>query len=161
MKILAFLQNQWFKDPEGVKAMFAEHPERRERYIEAFLFMGCLTGRRLKSALGEELCNQIVWEEISPEIGGHASSKFPPDLAHIIGKHKPDVVIRVWRARKRRCPSSVLRIRCKTFCRNVRSASGSKTKSNGRASRVSIYVARCAVRWHQVTWLMRVWRWVR
>lgn len=40
MRIVAFLQNQWFKDPEGVKAMFAQHPERRERYISAFLFMG-------------------------------------------------------------------------------------------------------------------------
>lgn len=96
MKIVAFLQNQWFKDPEGIKAMFAEHPERRERYIEAFLFMGCLTGRRLKSALGEELCAQIIWEEISPEIGGHAASKFPPDLAHIkavIEKHSPDIIV--------------------------------------------------------------------
>lgn len=96
MKIVAFLQNQWFKDPEGIKAMFAEHPERRERYIEAFLFMGCLTGRRLKSAFGEELCDRIVWEEISPEIGSHASSKFPPDPEHIeavIRKHQPDVVV--------------------------------------------------------------------
>ncbi len=96
MKIVAFLQNQWFKDPEGVKAMFAEHPECRERYIEAFLFMGCLTGKRLRAVFGEELCNQIVWEEISPEIGGHSASKFPPDPAHIervLRKHAPDVVL--------------------------------------------------------------------
>jgi len=96
MKIVAFLQNQWFKDPEGIKAMFAEHPERRERYIEAFLFMGCLTGKRLQAVFGEDLCGQIVWEEISPEIGGHSSSKFPADPAHIervLRKHNPDVVL--------------------------------------------------------------------
>lgn len=96
MKIVAFLQNQWFKDPEGVARMFAENPKRRERYISAFLFMGCLTGRRLQQVFGEELCDQIVWEEISPEIGGHASSKFPADPAHIervLRKHAPDVVL--------------------------------------------------------------------
>lgn len=96
MKIVAFLQNQYFNDPEGVKAMFAEHPERRERYIEAFLFMGCLTGKRLQQVFGEELCGAIVWEEISPEIGGHASSKFPANPAHIravLEKHKPTIVL--------------------------------------------------------------------
>lgn len=96
MVILAFLQNQWFKDPEGVKAMMAEHPERRQRYIEAFLFMGCLTGRRLQSAFGEELCDAITWEEISPEIGGQASAKFPPDpihIAKIIDQFQPNVIV--------------------------------------------------------------------
>lgn len=63
MTIVVILQNQWFKDPEGIRAMFAEHPERRERYIEAFLFMGCLTGKRLRSAFGDELCDEIIWEE--------------------------------------------------------------------------------------------------
>ncbi len=96
MKIVAFLQNQWFRNPEGIKAMFAENPERRERYIEAFLFMGCLTGKRLQAVFGEELCGAIIWEEISPEIGGHASSKFPANPAHIravLEKHKPTVVL--------------------------------------------------------------------
>lgn len=96
VKIVAILQNQWFKDPEGVKAMMEEHPERRERYIEAFLFMGCLTGRRLRSAFGEELCDRIIWEEASPEIGGAANSRFPADARHIAGvilKHRPAVVI--------------------------------------------------------------------
>lgn len=96
MTILAFLQNQWFKDPEGVKEMMREHPERRQRYIEAFLFMGCLTGKRLRSAFGEELCDAITWEEISPEIGGHAASKFPPDPIHIakvIDQFQPKVIV--------------------------------------------------------------------
>lgn len=96
MVILAFLQNQWFNDPEGVKEMMREHPERRQRYIEAFLFMGCLTGRRLRSAFGEELCDAITWEEISPEIGSKSSSKFPPDPVHIknvIDQFQPTVIV--------------------------------------------------------------------
>lgn len=96
MKIVAFLQNMYFRDPERTRAMFAEHPERRERYISAFLFMGCLTGKRLQSVFGEELCDAIIWEEVSPEIGGHASSKFSADIAHltrVLDKHKPTAVL--------------------------------------------------------------------
>lgn len=96
MRIVAFLQNQWFRDPERIKAMFAENPEHRERYISAFLFMGCLTGKRLQSVFGEDLCDAIIWEEISPEIGGYASSRFPADTAHVtrvLEKHTPTVVL--------------------------------------------------------------------
>ena len=95
-KIVAFLQNQWFKHPDTVKRMMRDHPERRERYISAFLFMGCLTGRRLRSVLGEQLCDQIIWEEVSPEIGDHAASRFPADIQHmqsVIVKHNPAVIL--------------------------------------------------------------------
>jgi hypothetical protein len=96
MVILAFLQNQWFRDPEGIEQMFKEKPERRNRYIQAFLFMGCLTGRRLKDALGEQLCDDIIWEEASPKVGGRSSSLFPADLKHICSAlitHRPDIVL--------------------------------------------------------------------
>ena len=107
MKILAFLQNQWFKDPEGVKAMLNRQRECgeytqeqmrervRRRLIHYALFTGCLTGRRLKSVFGE-LTNDIVWEEGSREIGGHASSFFEPDVAHIIATiatESPDIIL--------------------------------------------------------------------
>jgi len=94
--ILAFLQNQWFKDPEAARQVFARHPEHRERLVATYLFMGCLTGRRLLEVFGEELCDEIVWEECSPEIGGKSSSAFPADLDHIrkaIDKHRPDVIL--------------------------------------------------------------------
>lgn len=68
----------------------------REFYIKTFLFWGCLTGRRLKKELGEEYCDKIVWEEVSPEIGGYSAAKFPPDYLHIskvIEKHKPTHII--------------------------------------------------------------------
>lgn len=96
MKILAILQNQWFKDPEGIKQMYEENPERRNRYIQAFLFMGCLTGKRLQKAFGEELCDLIIWEEASPKIAGHASASFPPDPEHIckaLLQHRPGIVL--------------------------------------------------------------------
>lgn len=96
IRILCILQNQWFKDPEGVKRIFQRWPEKRNYLISTYLFMGCLTGRRLRSAFGEELCDEIVWEEASPEIGGVSSAKFPADPKHIadaIMKHEPAIVI--------------------------------------------------------------------
>ena len=97
MKILAFLQNQWFKDPERIKAIYDERPHLRNEFIRQFLFMGCLTGRRLSKAFGDEICQQhIIWEEVSPQIGGHASSVFPADHEHIaaaLEKHKPTVIV--------------------------------------------------------------------
>ncbi len=105
-KIVAFLQNQWFRDPERVKSIIAETTKReadrrtadeiREWYIACFLFMGCLTGRRLRSSLGEELTSLIVWEECSREIGGYSASAFPSDLNHmrdVLNRHNPDAVV--------------------------------------------------------------------
>ncbi len=98
MKIVAFLQNQWFKNPDSAKRTFAayEAKGRREELIKRFLFRGCKTGRMLKAAFGDGLCDEIIWEETSRDIGGHASSAFKPDLEHIrsvIEKHKPSLVL--------------------------------------------------------------------
>lgn len=96
IKILAFLQNQWFKDPEKAAEIFERHPDRRNDLIRLYLFAGCLTGRRLSAAFGDPLCRMITWEETSPRIGGESGSKFKPDFAHIraaIEKHRPDVVV--------------------------------------------------------------------
>jgi hypothetical protein len=107
VKIVAFLQNQWFNDPEGVKAMLNRQREVgeytqeqmrarvRRRLIHYALFAGCLTGRRLKRAFGE-LTSSIIWEEGSREIGGKSSAFFPPDEAHIravIEEEKPDFIL--------------------------------------------------------------------
>lgn len=101
MKIIGILQNQWFKNPTKIKQMIEDkiregHADAREFYIATFLFWGCLTGRRLRATLGEEYCNEIIWEECSKEIGGCASSRFPADIQHIqqvIDKHQPTHVI--------------------------------------------------------------------
>ena len=83
MTIVAFLQNQWVRDPERVRKMIERAGEKfRRRFISYALFAGCLTGRRLKSAFGD-LTGQIVWEEVSREIGGKASDVFPADTRHI------------------------------------------------------------------------------
>lgn len=95
MKIVAFMQNQWFKDPAAAKRLYDKYPDHREEFIKRFLFMGCLSGRRLKIAFGS-LCDKIIWEECSPEIGGHASFNPKPDPDHIrrvLEKHKPDLVM--------------------------------------------------------------------
>lgn len=107
MKIVAFLQNQWFNDPEGVRTMlnrqrdcvgYTQEQMRarvRRRLIHYALFAGCLTGRRLKKAFGD-MTNDIVWEEGSSEIGGKASAFFPPDVSHIsavIEEEKPDIIL--------------------------------------------------------------------
>lgn len=96
VRILAFLQNQWFKDPEKVKAVFERYPDMRNDLIRRYLFMGCLTGHRLEKVFGEEVCSQITWEEASPEVGGFSASKFPADSVHIanaIITHSPDIVL--------------------------------------------------------------------
>lgn len=96
MTILAFLQNSWFKDPEKAKEVFARHPELRNDLIARFLFAGCLTGRRLMTAFGEELCDRIIWEEASANIGDKSSARFQADHDHIkraIIKHDPNVIL--------------------------------------------------------------------
>lgn len=106
MKIVAFLQNQWFKDPERIKRIIQDTIEKeshwknageiREYYISAFLFMGCLTGQRLMRAFGDDTCHEIVWEECSREIGGKSSAAFPADIAHmqeVVERHAPQVLL--------------------------------------------------------------------
>lgn len=97
MKTVAFLQNMWVKNPERVRWMIAQNGERyRRRLIEMLLFAGCLTGRRLRAAFGDELLAGIVWEETTRQIAGDPKTIFPTDLEHICGvlaEEKPDVVL--------------------------------------------------------------------
>jgi hypothetical protein len=101
VKILAFMQNQWFRDPDKVRSMLEreQDPVRRERLrrslIKYALFAGCKSGRVLRKHFGD-LCDEIHWEEASPQIGGRASDAFPPDLVHmaaVIAGLKPDLII--------------------------------------------------------------------
>lgn len=95
MKIVAFLQNQWFKHPERHVAFVQRYPKLREQMIYRFLFAGCKTGQML-GLVFQERCKEIVWEETSRQIGGHAASLFPPDFTHIVNvcrKHNPDIIL--------------------------------------------------------------------
>lgn len=98
------MQNQWFKDPEKTKKFLEEFGKRRGKtfeetrreWIPRFLFMGCKTGKILQKYLGEVLCDEIIWEEVSKEMGSHSSSIFPADIIHMsntIVEIKPNVLI--------------------------------------------------------------------
>ncbi len=97
-RTVAFLQNQWFKDPEAARRTFARHddnPSMRSRLVAAFLFAGCTTGRRLKLWMGEDI-EDIIWVETTKVIGGVSSSRPAPDPIHIdsvLDTFQPHVVI--------------------------------------------------------------------
>lgn len=95
--ILAFLQNLWVKDPGRLRKIFELHGEEfRRQCIKWLIFHGGLTGRRIKSAFGDELVNRIVWEEASRVIAGDSRTICPPDPVHIkvcLETHKPKVVL--------------------------------------------------------------------
>lgn len=97
MTIVAFLQHLWVKDPDRVRAIIARGgTAARRRVVRTTLFGGCLTGRRLLAAFGQDLCDRIIWEEASPEIAGDAKTIFKPDHEHIrtvIGAEDPGLVI--------------------------------------------------------------------
>lgn len=101
-RIVAFLQNQWYKNPARVEKMLAqiedagEREKRRQRFATRALFAGCLTGTRLLQALGSPLCNAIYWENASTEISDFASASPPANLDHmraVLDQQNPELVI--------------------------------------------------------------------
>lgn len=98
--IVAFLQNLWIPEPGNkiIKNLIdtSYDEQYRRSVIRDVLFSGGFTGRRLKSAFGDDLCSQIIWEEASREIAGNASVFYPPDLDHIrkvLNDLQPTIVI--------------------------------------------------------------------
>lgn len=96
MKILAFLQNMWVRDPERVRELIARDGEvYRRRLLSYALFAGCLTGRRLQETFGN-LCDEIVWENVTKEVTGSPSAKITADRKHVsdrIREEDPEVII--------------------------------------------------------------------
>lgn len=95
MTVLAFLQNMWVRNPAEANAMIQRNPNVRRRLIKYSLFAGCLTGRRLKSALGP-WCDKIIWDELSPVIDNNPKTYHPPDVDHIqkvLSEVAPDLII--------------------------------------------------------------------
>lgn len=103
MTIVAFLQNMWVRDPERVRRMISDAQRRngsgedvRQRFLAYSLFAGCLTGRRLRAAFGEELCAEIIWEETTREIADNPKTIFPADPGHIqtvLARYRPGMVL--------------------------------------------------------------------
>lgn len=94
---LAIMQNMWVREPDRMRKAFETHGEEfRLRFIKYALFAGCLTGRRIRGAFGDDLVDKIIWEESTREIAGDAKTVFPPALEHIrniIVKYQPLIVI--------------------------------------------------------------------
>ncbi len=96
MKTLAFLQNQWVRDPARAQAIIEKYGEAsRGRLIATLLFNGCWTGRRLQKAFGAR-CREIIWENAAREIGNVPASCFKPDIEHMqrqVDAVQPGVVL--------------------------------------------------------------------
>jgi hypothetical protein len=100
-KIVAFLQNAWWPahKVKYIDYAYGKHgttPDGRAKLNAMYLFMGCLTGSRLKTAFGDDLCNEIIWENASKQIATLSSGSFPPDVEHIrsvIDHFKPSAIL--------------------------------------------------------------------
>ncbi|HEV2329206.1 MAG TPA: hypothetical protein VGY56_10500 [Verrucomicrobiae bacterium] len=101
MTIVAFMQNMWVREPARIERQLASVPPRhreklRSALIRYCLFAGCLTGRRLRKAFGEYLCQQIIWDEASPKICDTPREIPPAEIPHILAvlrRHDPKIVI--------------------------------------------------------------------
>src|SRR5574337_465669 len=96
MTIPCFLQNVWVKDAQGLRDIFARHPENRVGIIRRLLFYKCLTGRRILVCFGEDLINHMIFEEASLEIADDPRTVCPPDPEHIhicLEKYRPQVIL--------------------------------------------------------------------
>ena len=86
MKIVAFLQNAWYREPDRVRTIASRMPRARSerflRSVHTYALHQSHTGRILRQTFGE-LYERITWAEASPQIGNHSSSRFPADLDHM------------------------------------------------------------------------------
>jgi hypothetical protein len=95
LKILAFLQNQWFENPERAEALYARWgPEKRHK-LNAMLLAASPTGRRLERSFGD-LYGEILWDEASlvrsarPNVRVKAD---PEHMARVLVAERPKVVL--------------------------------------------------------------------
>lgn len=102
MKIVAFLQNQWWKNPKRIKEELerAPDPEKYRRRLLTWGLSQCKTGKVLEKLLvpviGAEAFENIYWENSSREFGGRSTCKFPPDPKHmqeVINTQDPAVIL--------------------------------------------------------------------
>lgn len=96
--VLGFLQNTWVNDVPRCQKILDECGSQSERryMTTAWLFMGCLTGRRLEAVFGADVVREIVWDNASPKLAGMSSGRFPPDSEHIrsvLDEIRPGIVL--------------------------------------------------------------------
>jgi len=93
LKIVAFLQNPWFKPgtPRRLIARYRDDPVFRRRVLGA-----ARTGLLLRRMLGEALFESICWENANPRHGTDRLAAFPAEVRHmrrVIHRHAPEVVV--------------------------------------------------------------------
>lgn len=94
--ILAFLQNMWVTNPASAYGTLARNPKLWNGMVKSFLFMGCITGQRIRAAFGADLADKIIYDECTTEIADNPKTICKPDDKHIkftIEKINPDVVV--------------------------------------------------------------------
>lgn len=79
MKIVAFLQNPWFKPETPMRVI--ERYRDDQRFHRAIL-LRCMTGQRLFTAFGEYF-NMIHWDNTNWRPSWRPSGIVPPDYEHI------------------------------------------------------------------------------
>ncbi len=93
MKILAFLQNPWFKP--GTNPLLIKKYRTDADFHRRVLYMSA-TGKALHEAFGQELYGKIIWENANPLHGSTRDARMPPDLVHmaaVLIRHKPDLIL--------------------------------------------------------------------
>lgn len=92
-KIVAYLQNPWFK-PGVHQRHVALY--RNDQKFHRLVLLHSATGRALERAFGSELYNHIHWDNANPLHGTERDAVFPPDaeyMAHVLLAQRPDIVL--------------------------------------------------------------------
>ena len=111
---LMLMQNQWFRrvgpdtDERQIRRKaildkslkWSPDPKNLERewHVKQYLFMGCLTGKRLRRAFPEASLfdDNVVFEEVSTRYGWEASFNPGVDTEHVrnvLRKHRPSTIV--------------------------------------------------------------------
>lgn len=81
IKIVAFMQNPWFKPGTSIRhiKLYSE-----SQYFHRAVLANSMSGKRLLQAFGEELYNQIWWDNANPVAATIATGKFEANYDHMI-----------------------------------------------------------------------------
>lgn len=93
MKIVGFLQNCWF--PPDTKLSYIQEYLNNDD-VRRKVLARSYTGKRLLKAFGEIYYANIIWENVSIEVGLDPNHSGTPNYDHVqavINKHDPDLVL--------------------------------------------------------------------
>lgn len=93
MKIIAFLQNPWFK--EGTPKFIIDKYGNCQTFHRRVLAMSA-TGKALMRAFGRDLYGRIVWDNACPHHGSTRRHAEKPDFLHMarrVAEEQADVIL--------------------------------------------------------------------